>query len=340
MIAFLFCLILLFLAILLDFLLLFRSKSPDPRTNRILTNIGDLVLLVLLACLAIFLYVGISNRMDQISGILDKISDIRWGDKDLAFKTKVSDYFASTKELFDFVTEMRTMDQLSMLLLLVLLFRTVTCTSEHPRVALVTSTIQAGLDDLKHFGIVFLIIYVCFALLATWTFGAAREEFGTIESSLLAQLDLMLGGLPDGWAEESWQMILYVICNLIVIFFLLLNFLLSIIVDAYMVYKEKVKEDQFEMAFFTDLLLTAWAWCQSKRWKWPSYVQWAHWLDSLPEDSTITLNELAQFINSPSKQAVLAFDQIYFNRAKGTEAEAKVDEPRQLPDSAKDVTTI
>jgi len=145
----------------------------------------------------------------------------------------------------------------------------------------------------------------------------------------------MLGGLPDGW-HDDWQMLVYVIANLSVVFFLLLNFLLSIIVDAYMVYKEKIKEDQFEMAFFSDILMTAWAWCQSKRWNWPSYTQWAHWLDSRPEDSTISLAQLAEIIKSQNMQSLLAFDQLYFNTSKDHSDKAMGDEPSELPDSTED----
>ena len=63
------------------------------------------------------------------------------------------------------------------------------------------------------------------------------EEFGTLERTLQTEFEMLFGQFPDNWhshAEFPMDLRAFVVLYLMVLFLLVLNFLLAIIVDAYM----------------------------------------------------------------------------------------------------------
>jgi hypothetical protein len=52
--------------------------------------------------------------------------------------------------------------------LLVCLLRVIQCTALHPRLALLTGTVAAALDDLWHAGILTVFLMTCFAAIGAW----------------------------------------------------------------------------------------------------------------------------------------------------------------------------
>jgi len=53
-------------------------------------------------------------------------------------------------------------------------------------VGVLVATVVKGMDDIIHFAILFLIIYVTFAFTGTWAFGKERAEFVTFEDGFQA----------------------------------------------------------------------------------------------------------------------------------------------------------
>ena len=56
------------------------------------------------------------------------------------------------------------------------------------------ATVVKGMDDIIHFAILFLIIYVTFAFTGTWAFGKERAEFVTFQDGMTTQFLMLSGG--------------------------------------------------------------------------------------------------------------------------------------------------
>ena len=78
-----------------------------------------------------------------------------------------------------------------------------------------------------------LILLVCFAQLGTWVFGGYRPEFQDFGTSVQTLFEMMFGGFVDNWTQNMLLEV-YSVSFLVVLFLLVLNFLLAIIVEAYM----------------------------------------------------------------------------------------------------------
>ena len=87
-------------------------------------------------------------------------------------------------------------------------------------------------------------------MLAVAQFGGSRPEFQSTVHALESQFDMMLGGLPEDFTDNL-LFACYVVCFNLIVFFLLLNFLLAIIVEAYLKVKEALEEQQTEQAIPT-----------------------------------------------------------------------------------------
>ena len=66
------------------------------------------------------------------------------------------------------------------------------------------------------------------------------------------EFELLFGEFQDGWTD-SREMALFTVLYLLVLFLLVLNFLLAIIVEAYMQLREDIAAKQTEKSFLMDL---------------------------------------------------------------------------------------
>lgn len=110
-----------------------------------------------------------------------------------------------------------------------------------PRLAVVTKTLMVAAQDLLHFFIVLVSVYVCLAVAAVLLFGEDLEEFSTLDRSAITCFRALLGEYD--WDAMSsigrvlagtWLWFFVVIADL-----LLLNMVLAILMDAYQVVKSK-----------------------------------------------------------------------------------------------------
>ena len=119
------------------------------------------------------------------------------------------------------------------------------CTALHPRLALLTGTIVKTLDDLFHATLLIILLMGSFAGIATWRFGTVREDFSSLGTSFLTNFMMMFGNFPDDWTgQEFWtpltpELMVYTILYFLVVFLLMQNFLLAIVVEAYMAVAEE-----------------------------------------------------------------------------------------------------
>merc|ERR1719199_2277029 len=104
-----------------------------------------------------------------------------------------------------------------------------------PRLALVTATMSKASQDMFHFFIVFLSVYVCMMVNSVLFFGQDVQEFGSVARAIHSCFRAMFGDWDwDAMKEigfvkaQTWFLGFQFIMVLI-----LLNMLLAIVMDAY-----------------------------------------------------------------------------------------------------------
>ena len=81
-----------------------------------------------------------------------------------------------------------------------------------------------GIDDIIHFAILFILVFVTFAWTGTWAFGDVREEFANLQRGVTTQFGMLNGEFPDGF-DKGPKLITYVMLAFVVQFLLMLNFM-------------------------------------------------------------------------------------------------------------------
>ena len=129
----------------------------------------------------------------------------------------------------------------------------------HPRVAMLTSTIQKALYNMAHFFFVFAILFLMLAFMANFLLGGRIHLFGTFGGACSAQVRMLFGEFiyAEGVEALSGSALvmywLYAISFMLIVFFTLLNFFLAIIVDAFVDVKNDCGTLRITQSFFRDL---------------------------------------------------------------------------------------
>ena len=171
---------------------------------------------------------------------------------DVSFDDKLVQFFAALDAVFQ---EFENKDQLSSFgfaIMVLNLVKILQSTAAHPRVGVLVSTLAKAFDDLIHFGILFIVVFLTFAFTGMWTFSNERSEFATLQAGMTTQFAMLNGEFPEGFEEDN-RMIAYAVITFVVQFLLMLNFLLAIVVDSYAAVKEDIKEQETDQDIFSDV---------------------------------------------------------------------------------------
>ena len=139
-----------------------------------------------------------------------------------------------------------------------LFFKLIMATEAHPRIAMLVQTIRIGLDDIIHFVLLFVLVTFGYMVLGMAQFGHFRSEFQDFDSAFRTLWDMQLGSMLGGGTIRSSQwstdplLWLYQMTYMVLNFFIMFNFVIAIIVEAYMQVKNEVMEDDTEQAIWTD----------------------------------------------------------------------------------------
>jgi len=188
---------------------------------------------------------------------------------DVSFDDKLVQFFAALDAVFQ---EFENKDQLSSFgfaIMILNLIKILQTTGAHPRVGVLVSTLGKALDDLVHFGILFIVIFLTFAYTGMWTFSNERSEFATLQAGMTTQFAMLNGEFPEGFEEDN-RMIAYAVVTFAVQFLLMLNFLLAIVVDSYAAVKEDIKEQETDKDIFSDVFASVINGFTAFWKKWPS----------------------------------------------------------------------
>jgi hypothetical protein len=141
------------------------------------------------------------------------------------------------------------------------------------------------------------ILYFSFAYLATVVFGGQYDSFRDMTTtSGITQLDMMIGGLeyvPEDFSHDNLLMI-YIAAFFLVQFFFMLNFMLSIVVEAYLRVKRAIEEQETEQNFVLDMGAVVRVMFKSKVEKWPPPAQVIETLSKFTSKRTVDLDTLGK----------------------------------------------
>eukprot|EP00293_Proteomonas_sulcata_P018780 CAMPEP_0184302900 /NCGR_PEP_ID=MMETSP1049-20130417/12762_1 /TAXON_ID=77928 /ORGANISM="Proteomonas sulcata, Strain CCMP704" /LENGTH=425 /DNA_ID=CAMNT_0026614299 /DNA_START=59 /DNA_END=1336 /DNA_ORIENTATION=+ len=198
--------------------------------------------------------------------------EVPWRSKDIALDSKIDSFFENLTKLEDRMAEEEAFAIFSFVVVFAVLFRIVISTAAHPRTAILVSTLKNASDDLWHFLILLALLFTAFCLVGHNRFGHFDPSFATISASLETLFEMMLGSMPENFGEDALLSV-FTICFNFIVFFLMLNFVIAIIVEAYLKVKTEVEENEAENEFFTDLVSSFYAVSQGKLHGWPDHAE-------------------------------------------------------------------
>jgi len=152
-------------------------------------------------------------------------------------------YFAVLDSIMAEVNEEEIIKLVAYCLISSAFLRIIFYMSAHPRISVISGTIWYAADNMFHFFIVFCFLFSVLGWLACWSFGPEKAEFSTVGHAIWLAFQMLVGEFPfeDPWKETPIQKIWYISYTFIV-FFLSINVLLAIIVEAYAEVKRRVVE--------------------------------------------------------------------------------------------------
>ena len=105
----------------------------------------------------------------------------------------------------------------------------------NPRLNVVTQTITDGATDIMHFGIVFMTIFVAFAVAAQVLFGARMKDFSSLIRSINMGWRILMGEFDfEGMSVVNYNMAMIWFWGFEILMLLILfNMLLAIVMDTY-----------------------------------------------------------------------------------------------------------
>lgn len=120
----------------------------------------------------------------------------------------------------------------------------------HPRMGLVTRTLNTAKFDLAFFMLLFGLVHTLYAFLGCMLFGNMAAAYADLGTGWLTGMKMLLGNYdPEGDVGQSVWTICFYWSYMVVAFFLLLNALLAIIVEAYDTVKQDTDEDKIDVLF-------------------------------------------------------------------------------------------
>jgi hypothetical protein len=170
-----------------------------------------------------------------------------YGVTDIRDKSQVEDtqirYFQILTTVMDRVHYEEALKMVAYFLIIVSIVRLIGYMSVHPRIAVLSQTLYSAMDNIFHFSLVFCFICGLLAWLACWSFGPDKDLFCTLNYALLTQLKMVMGEFPfdDPWKETFLERVWYV-WYAVLVFFLGVNIFLAIIVEAFVLVKQRLSE--------------------------------------------------------------------------------------------------
>jgi hypothetical protein len=135
-----------------------------------------------------------------------------------------------------------------------------------PRLGVITRTLKRGGLDLLHFFLVFFLVLCAFAALGNLSFGGEIHEFRSFSASIGTLMAILMGDMDvDNDLRDhqnSLSGVIFMWSFICIAFFILINVLLAIIVDAYVEVKDASKHSE---TLLDDLRVVVSQWQRGRR---------------------------------------------------------------------------
>ncbi|CAD7928389.1 unnamed protein product [Amoebophrya sp. A120] len=219
--------------------------------------IFEFVSRIILLVFSIWLFVGWNGladfveKYDNLLGTFLRLKDF----DHLGLVVAIARFFIVKEKIHNEVSMIEQYRIMGFFVVFIQFLQLVSYMNVHPRVAVLTSTLSKSVDNMCHFFLVFLILYVVLAYLGHWIFGAlAPDEFGTFGEAMSSQFKMIIGEFPfdsSGYMNtlEQNMFLLYLFMYAIIVFFTLMNFFLAIVVDAFIEVKAEIENQVTERSF-------------------------------------------------------------------------------------------
>jgi hypothetical protein len=248
-----------------------RSSKYD--VTKLIEPFVDFMCAALVIIYVILMFRSVPGSASSAAKVLQGLEGIPWSNPDVRLQDKAQEFFKTMRDLMALISTEDTNNVICNVILLVNLLRVIQCTSLHPRLALLTGTVANAADDLWHTALLTCLLMLCFAGIGTWRFGNTMEEFGSFEQALQTEFQMLFGEFIDKWATDPQlprELQAFVVLYLMVLFLLVLNFLLAIIVEAYMKVRQENTRLRIESEFFHDCWGAVSGAAQGIKCRWPS----------------------------------------------------------------------
>ena len=185
-------------------------------------------------------------------------------------------------------------------------------TSVHPRMGVLVQTLSKALDDLLHLGLLQGLFFGTFAFLTYINYGGEAFDFSTFTVTLTTLLQITLGNVPGDLTLFDDTSMYFVLIFLFINNFIVLNFIIAIIVDAYAKVQEEVQSDDSERGFLDDVVMVHVAIVKSWREGWHSVDETLQCLEYLstvlvnPEDMLLVRAQLGMTDVDPTTDVLSA----------------------------------
>jgi hypothetical protein len=189
------------------------------------------------------------------SKLVDSFASVPFADPVVSFSEKVSRFFKAAQNLKNSVDSQERMTSFGFAILILMLVRVLKSTAVHPRIAMLTSSLRKAVLDLWHFGLLLVLVFFFFALVACWMFADQYEDYKDLSSALNTQFGLLTRGDTPPYYTKNPALVAHVVFTTILIYLLMLNFLLAIVVEAYMAVRTELEANEISSDFVTDIVI-------------------------------------------------------------------------------------
>jgi len=181
---------------------------------------------------------------DYFNRYFTRILEIDWISETIPPSEKFAMFFEALQNISRHIRILYISNSIVAFVFYLYFARIVFYMSAHPRVAVLVRTCILAGNDLFHFLLTFMMLYVILAFIGYFQFGTSFFMFSTISESLMTQFKMLVGSWPEEIAHTSNNsaLIIYFLIFALVVVFILLNFFVAIIIEKYETAKYQLEE--------------------------------------------------------------------------------------------------
>lgn len=206
-------------------------------------------------------------------------------------------FFGAVDSIYDNVDTLDSWHFISYLVVVLQIAQLVCYFHAHPRLGLITNTIMNTMMTLLHFAFLSILIFMMLTFMVYWAFGSELEAFRTFGRAATAQLNMIYGdyiyakGASELDDSTSFMYWLYALTFMILVFFLAVDFLVAVALDAFTEAKGRAKAATTSRNAISDAFTSVWAMVIARRNRFPPAQDLVNWLkgddsrwSALPDD--------------------------------------------------------